>query len=132
LLELGVVTTDASQFPLKYRQEGGLLCVPALGAGHRDRIFSPNETCVPFPRQGAYNGATPRRENPMPAKKYTKSVHVGLTPELFATIRLAALNRKTTASELIRSAIERELRLWPLRPNWTAAEVMKVFREEDR
>jgi len=68
----------------------------------------------------------------MPAKKYTKSVHVGLTPELFATIRLAALNRKTTASELIRSAIERELRLWPLRPNWTAAEVMKVFREEDR
>jgi hypothetical protein len=75
---------------------------------------------------------TPRGEKPMPAKKYTKSIHVGLTAELLASIRLAAMNRKTTASELIRSAIERELGIWPLRSSWTAAEVMKVFREEDR
>jgi hypothetical protein len=72
----------------------------------------------------------PRREKHMTAK-FTKSIRLGLTPELLAMIRITAKTKKTSASALIRSAIEHELGMWPSR-DWTPIEVMRVFREEDR
>ena len=89
--------------------------------------------------------------------KITKSVRLGLTPELFARIRVEAERQKISTNALIRDAIDEHLydltatrlgrspvprlkaeNLQQPLVSWTQAEqefadeLMRVFREEDR